>query len=331
MIVFNILGGLRGYARVMGATSTQYQFTFKANNNLTVELIKTYWNEILGQIHNFCDFTHLGTDMSATIKPLGVTINALRIDNSKITASLFQQFEMGCLLDDIGWPGFLHGKEEFFATPFLILGRHTYKVSEEDTLKVPFIYSFSNEVKVSNINDLTNNFVQLLEQLRTKLIAKPNKLSKIVSIIEDKPAEVFKLLASENLLGCQNFFDSSKAFYKWQPIFLEAETHAVAFNSIHLKILDDYCKTEARLISSSWVDDDTYFDSAEEKAKDLEALEHSIKETKLDVLVQRWFGLNANIITEELKLAEALYDSYEAQFEQFLQQIKSSPKVYIGV
>jgi hypothetical protein len=110
--------------------------------------------------------------MNATIIPLGVIINALRIDNNKITPALFQQFEVGCLLDDIGWPGFLHGDIEFFTTPFTNLGRHTYKIANEDQKNVPFLYCVNNEVKVSTISALKFKTSVLLNELHSAVVGK---------------------------------------------------------------------------------------------------------------------------------------------------------------
>lgn len=268
--------------------------------------------------------------MPTTIKPLNVTISALRVDEKKITPALFQQFENGCLLSDIGWPGIKYGEDELYSTPFTILGRHSYKVDDSYQRKVPFLYCVKHEIRVSTLSYLRDQSERELERIRSELIGDTQKLFDTSGLIAKKPMEGIARLADHNLTGGRPFKDS-KAFFQWKPKLINSDPFSVAFNPIEVKLLADYGAATNKLIWVKCNSSNSHERAEEEKAQKIESLKLSIKDSKVDTLVQRWFSLNADLMANELAVVAALIKRYEAHLIELENEIMESPKVYIGV
>lgn len=267
--------------------------------------------------------------MPTTIKPLNVTICALRVDEKKITPALFQQFENGCLLSDIGWPGIKDGEDELYSTPFAILGRHSYKVDDSYQRKVPFLYCVKHEIRVSTLSYLRDQSARKLERIRSELIGDTQKLSDTSGLISKKPIDGIARLADHGLTGGWPFNDS-RAFFHWKPKLINSDPFSVAFNPIQVKMLADYGAASKQLIAVNWNSSDSYAQAEEEKAQKIESLKLSIKDSKVDTLVQRWFSLNADLMANELAEVAALIKRYEAHLIELENEIMESPKVQSG-
>lgn len=274
------------------------------------------------------EWTHV--NMPTTIKPLNVTICSLRVDEKKITPALFQQFENGCLLSDIGWPGIMYGEDELYSTPFTILGRHSYKVDDVNQRKVPFLYCVKHEIRVTTLRNLRDQSERKLERIRSELIGDTQKLWDISILIAKKPMDGIARLADHNLTGGWPF-DDSEAFYQWKPKLINSDLFSVAFNPIQVKLLADYGAASNQIIAINWNSSDSHERAEEEKAQKIESLKLSIKDSKVDTLVQRWFSLNADLMANDLAEVAALIKRYEAHLIELENEIMESPKVYIGV
>ncbi len=268
--------------------------------------------------------------MTAIIKQLGVKIHVLRIDNKKVTASLFKQFDEGRLLNDIAWPGYLFGNDEMYARPFEILGRYSFKLSDLKKQSIPFIYSVNNEIKISTLSSFKEDADELLQELKVEMLDFIECLNEVTSLVEGYANKAIKCLVESDLLG-GSFSEKKTPFYEWEPRFIDAAPHPVLFNSIQKKVLKDYCAVNKRLVCSSWENDGSQELAEAQKSLKIENFERCIRETKTDVQIKNWFELNREFISQEYSVAQTLYKRYESHIEELVEQILDSPKIYLEI
>jgi hypothetical protein len=270
----------------------------------------------------------------AKLFPINITINALRIDKNKVSAGLFSQFEEQCLLKVIGWPAVLYDEsideEKCYIDEFIIIGRHSYKVTPEDMKQTPFLFLVNNEIFKSSLQVLLDNGQNHLESLKTGYQKPIERLNHCLGLVKQDPIKGIEMLSKYDLLG---YLYTDEAFYDWQPVFMDDnDLVPVAFNAIQKKVLKDYAEASSRLDVSAWNESAENIASKQsEKQKSIKLLENSIKDTKTVELVVQWFTFNEELLKEELGCAEALYQQYDDHLSQLKQQILSSPKVYVGV
>lgn len=261
--------------------------------------------------------------MVPKITPISVTIKTLRVDDKKITSGLFQQFETGCLLTDIGIHEYIEDKTD----PFTIIGRHTYKVPEEELEKCPFIYSIKGEIRISTVAQLKMTITSTLNTLKDQLFHLDRNLADAISALSRNSLAGINLLARHQLLDGPR--EDYPPFYEWNPSYVDEQPIPVPFNEIQQKILKNYQEAFTATDVMPW--SVHMGDTQDSKKEQLCKAEASMKDSGAIDQVHKWFELNERLILAELEEDESRYENFVGKLEGLIEQVYQSPKLYIGV